>query len=307
MIEHLRLAQYEVEIVHAGQFKTTPLPTYNEIKVAKNPWIMQAIIAEFQPNHIHIATEGPLGVYARWLLKRRNIPFTTSLHTKFPEYVQQRVGIPLSIGYAFMRWFHQPAVRTLCTTRSHKQELEHWGLADLVVWSRGVDIDRFQPKPLVSSDRPRLLFVGRVAIEKNIEAFLELDIDATKVVVGDGPQRLGLQDKFSQTEWLGYKTGAELVAQYAAADVFVFPSRTDTFGLVMLEANACGTPVAAYPVTGPVDVVVEGVNGCLDENLNEAVCRALNVSRSQCRAHAEKYTWSKVTQQLIDSLVELPK
>ncbi len=305
VLGHLEAAGYEIKVIHAGLFKTMPLPTYPEIQLARNPWIMKTMIAEFAPDHVHIATEGSLGLYARNLLVKRNIPFTTSLHTKFPEYVQERVKLPLRIGYKFMRWFHGPAVRTLCTTASHKAELESWGLSDLVVWSRGVDIERFQPQPLSARARPRLVYVGRVAVEKNIEAFLEIDIDADKVIVGDGPQRVELEKKYPEAHWLGYRKGQPLVDEYASADVFVFPSLTDTFGLVMLEANACGTPVAAFPVTGPVDVVVDGVNGCLDEDLAKAVEGALALSREACRAHAEQHTWGVVAQRLMDSLVSV--
>ena len=305
VLGHLEAAGYEIKVVHAGLFKTFPLPTYPEIELARNPWIMKQMIAEFAPDHVHVATEGSLGLYARRLLVKHNVPFTTSLHTKFPEYVQERVKLPLSVGYRFMRWFHGPAVRTLCTTASHKAELESWGLDDLIVWSRGVDIEKFQPQLLSERDRPRLVYVGRVAVEKNIEAFLALDIDADKVIVGDGPQRTELEKKYPDVHWLGYRKGQPLVDEYAAADVFVFPSLTDTFGLVMLEANACGTPVAAFPVTGPVDVVVEGLNGCLHDDLGVAVDGALKLSREACRDHAENKSWAVVAQRLMDNLVSV--
>ena len=184
VLGHLEDAGYEIKVIHAGLFKTMPLPTYPEIQLARNPWIMKSMIAEFAPDHVHIATEGSLGLYARNLLVKRNIPFTTSLHTKFPEYVQERVKLPLSIGYRFMRWFHGPAVRTLCTTASHKAELESWGLSDLVVWSRGVDIERFQPQPLRARERPRLVYVGRVAVEKNIEATYRFIVERGLPFVG---------------------------------------------------------------------------------------------------------------------------
>jgi glycosyltransferase involved in cell wall biosynthesis len=304
VLEHLRSC-FDIQVVHAGDFKTVPLPTYPEIRIAKNPWIMQGMIEEYRADHIHIATEGPLGVYARRYLVKRCIPFTTSLHTKFPEYVHERAHIPLSIGYRFMRWFHRPALRTMCTTPTHRRELLTWGLKDLVVWGRGVDVEKYQPQPLLHRARPRLLFVGRVAVEKNIESFCEMAIDADKIVVGDGPQRPQLQAKYPAVAWLGYLKGQALVDEYAQADVFVFPSKTDTFGLVMLEANACGTPVAAFPTTGPIDVISEGIIGCLDNDLGKAVRRALNVPRENCRRHAEDNTWAVVAERLRDSVVQV--
>ncbi|MEM7099596.1 MAG: glycosyltransferase family 1 protein [Pseudomonadota bacterium] len=297
--------EFQVEVIHPGLFRTVPLPTYNEIQLARNPWLMKQMIAEFRPDYVHIATEGSLGVYARRLLRAAAIPYTTSLHTKFPEYVKARAGVPLNLGYMFMRWFHHPSVRTLCTTLSHKRELEKWGLSDLVVWGRGVDLERFHEQPLAARNKPRLLYVGRVAVEKNLEAFLSLQIEGTKVVVGDGPQRFSLEAKYPQVQWLGYRKGQALVDEYAQADVFVFPSLTDTFGLVMLEANACGTPVAGYPVTGPVDVVQSGVNGVLGENLGQAISQALKLSRSACRAYAEQMTWEVVVQRLQASLASV--
>ena len=302
VLEILRTRDFEIKVINALQFNTFPLPSYPEIELAKNPWTMKRMIAEFSPDFVHIATEGSLGLYARHILTSARIPFTTSLHTKFPEYVQARSGLPLSIGYRFMRWFHRPAQRTLCTTQSHKQELERWGLSSLVVWSRGVDIERFQTQELEERAQPRLLYVGRVAVEKNIEAFLQLDVPGDKVIVGDGPQRAELEAKYPEAHWLGYRKGQALVDEFAQADVFVFPSLTDTFGLVMLEANGCGTPVAAFPVTGPIDVVQPGVNGVLDEDLAVAIEGALQISRESCRAHAEANTWTVVAERLIDNL-----
>ncbi len=305
VIANLERKGVRVEVVHAGLFRTWPLPTYPEIRVARNPWLLKSLIREAKPDAVHIATEGPLGVYARQLLNKCAIPYTTSLHTKFPEYVQERVRLPLSVGYAFMRWFHRFAQTTLCTTASHQRELERWGLARLIVWGRGVDVERFRPEQLTRRDRPRALFVGRVAVEKNIEAFLSLDINVDKIVVGDGPQRKSLARKYPDVEWLGYKYDEELVHEYAQADVFVFPSRTDTFGLVMLEANACGTPIAAYPVTGPVDVVIAGSNGAIKEDLAQAIKEALLLSRDECRAQAERQTWTVVAQRLFDVLAPI--
>ena len=233
--------------------------------------------------------------------------FTTALHTKFPEYFNARLGTPLSLGYRVLRWFHGAAALTLCTTASHRDELARHGLGKLEVWGRGVDTDTFRPAESVTrlKPRPRLLYVGRVSVEKNIQAFLDLDLDADKVVVGDGPARAELQRRYPDAHWLGFRKGEALVREYAAADVFVFPSRTDTFGLVMLEANACGTPVAAFPVTGPKDVVENGVNGILDGDLERAVRRALLVSRDSCRRFALANGWERIAARFARAMVRV--
>jgi glycosyltransferase involved in cell wall biosynthesis len=294
---------YRAEVVHPGMFHTLPLPGYPEIGLVRQPWRLSAVFDAIAPDTVHVATEGPLGLAARRLLVRRGIPFTTSLHTKFPEYGRERTGLPVGIGYRFLRWFHRPAACTLCTTESHRAELERWGIGNLVVWNRGVDTDRFRPLPRTPRARPKLLYVGRVAVEKNLQAFLELDLDAEQIVVGDGPARAALERRYPDARWLGYRHGDALVAEYAEADVLVFPSVTDTFGLVMLEAMACGTPVAAYPVTGPKDVVVPGVTGSLHENLGEAVREALALDRELCRRFAETRSWDSVARLFVDSFV----
>jgi len=305
VIEALERMGHSVAVVEPSAFRTVGLPSYREIRVAVNPWRVGAAIDAHAPDAVHIATEGPLGWAARAHLLRRGRPFTTSLHTKFPEYLRARCALPVSVGYAVLRAFHRAAARTLVTTAGHRDELAAKGFANLVVWGRGVDTVRFRP----SFDRrvgrahaePRLLYVGRVAVEKNLEAFLALDCAGRKVVVGDGPARAALADRYPSVEWLGYRHGNELSAAYAAADVLVFPSRTDTFGLVMLEAMACGTPVAAFPVTGPIDVVEEGVNGALDVDLGRAIERALAVDRARCRAFAERHGWDAIAMRLIDA------
>jgi glycosyltransferase involved in cell wall biosynthesis len=294
---------WSVEVVHPGRFRNMPLPGYPEIRIAIDPWNLSRCVTDAAPDAIHIATEGPLGLAARRWCVRHDMPFSTSLHTKFPEYVEARLGLPPSLGYAFLRWFHNAASTTLCTTPSHRRELESLGLTKLKVWGRGVDLARFTAVTTPHSrQRPLLLYVGRVAVEKNLEAFLRLDIDADKRIVGDGPSREALQARYPDVQWAGYRYGDALVAEYAAADVFVFPSRTDTFGLVMLEAMACGTPVAAFPVTGPVDVVQNGLNGCLHEDLAAAVRGALDVPRSTCRSSAENFDWSVITRRFVESL-----
>jgi glycosyltransferase involved in cell wall biosynthesis len=298
VLTQLQRRGIDVIVLHPGQFRTMSLPGYPEIRIALNAWRVGRRIRDERPDTIHIATEGPLGIAARTYLARRSIPFSTSLHTKFPEYIAARTGLSPLLGYAFLRWFHRPAVSTLVTTKSHKRELEAWGLKHLVVWGRGVDTAQFVPRRHTPRGCARLLYVGRVAIEKNLEAFLKLPCDATKVVVGDGPARAELQARYSDVEWAGYRYGAELAAYYADADVFVFPSRTDTFGLVMLEAMACGTPVAAYPVTGPVDVVLDGVNGALDADLGSAIRRALTVDRRGCRQFALAHGWEAIADRM---------
>jgi glycosyltransferase involved in cell wall biosynthesis len=303
VIERLPALGITPFVVHPGLFHSVGLPGYKEIPLVVNLWRLPGMIREFEPDAVHIATEGPLGMAARRFMVKRGIPFTTSLHTKFPEYFQERVGTPLAFGYRIIRWFHRPAARTLCTTASHRDELLSWGLRNLEVWSRGVDTDRFRPcQQRALRAKPRLLYVGRVSVEKNIEAFLELDINADKVIVGDGPARSELEKRFPEVSWLGFRKGESLVHEYATADVFVFPSRTDTFGLVMLEANACGTPVAAYPVTGPKDVVIQGSNGALNEDLGTAVRQALLVSRGSCRKFALENGWDRIAERFVASL-----
>ncbi len=303
-IANLEAMGHEVEVIEPSAYRHVGIPTYSEIRLSVNCFDVGKRIMDARPDAVHIATEGPLGWAARRFLKRVGVPFTTSVHTKFPEYVRARTGLPLSWGYAVMRRFHRAAASTLCTTETQKRELEAWGLDDLVAWGRGVDTETFRVDPAFTPDaeQPLLLYVGRVAVEKNVEAFLQLRTPGRKVVVGDGPQRAQLEKRFPDVEFAGYRYGDELVSYFARADVFVFPSLTDTFGLVMLEANACGTPVAAFPVTGPRDVVVEGVNGALDEDLDAAIERALRLDRGRCRAHAEANSWRAVAQRFLDDL-----
>jgi glycosyltransferase involved in cell wall biosynthesis len=305
-IDRLRAKGHECSVIEPSNFVSLPLPGYKEIRVAINPWTVGKLIEKTAADSIHIVTEGPLGLAARVLCKRRGLKFTTSLHTKFPEYIHKRIGLPVNIGYRFLRWFHEPANVTLATTSGMVTELEGHGLSGMRAWGRGVDCEQFVPGKAENRGdrlRPKLLYVGRVAVEKNIEAFLDLPNDAEKIVVGDGPQRHQLQKKYPSASWLGYKSGDELAACYAEADVFVFPSRTDTFGIVMLEALACGTPIAGYPVTGPLDVVEEGRNGALSENLAEAVDRAMRIDRDYCRQFALRHSWDTVTDVFERSLV----
>jgi glycosyltransferase involved in cell wall biosynthesis len=265
-------------------------------------------LERLEPTAVHIATEGPIGLAARRWCRRTGHPFTTAYHTQFPEYVRARAPVPLSLGYAWMRWFHGAAARTLVATPSMRRQLEARGFSNLATWSRGVDSELFQPgdKQFLQLPRPVWLYLGRVAVEKGIEDFLRLDLPGSKLVVGDGPARAGLAAQFPQAHFVGFKHGEDLARHIAAADVFVFPSRTDTFGLVLLEAMACGVPVAAYPVTGPIDVVVDGRTGVLDEDLERAAMAALELEPAACRAHALGYSWEACTRQFVAALAQPP-
>lgn len=296
---------HRVQMISPDLFRTLPCPTYAEIRLALKPGRKIArLIDEFQPAAIHIATEGPLGIAARKHCIKRGYPFTTAFHTRFPEYVKARTKLPLALGYAYLRRFHRPASAVMVATASIEAELRARGFGNIRRWTRGVDLDLFRPrsKDFFDLPRPVSLFVGRVAVEKNIEAFLGLDIPGTKVVVGDGPALAELKRKYPNAVFAGIKTGEALARHYAAADVFVFSSRTDTFGLVLLEAMASGVPVAAYPVPGPLDVVAGSGAGVLDEDLRAAVVKALTIDPAVCRAHAEKFSWDASIDQFLANL-----
>lgn len=304
-VKHLEDMGHYVRLITPDQFRTVPCPTYPSIRLAVLPGRRVArTISEFNPHAIHIATEGPLGLAARNVCVRRQLPFTTSYATKFPEYIHARVRLPLAAGYAAMRWFHKPSRAVMVATASLQRELEQHGFKNLVRWTRGVDTDLFRPrdKSFLNDPRPILLYAGRVAVEKNIEAFLALPTPGTKYVVGDGPQCAALQQKFPHVRFVGMKHGEELARYYAAADVFVFPSRTDTFGLVMLEALACGVPVAAYPVTGPLDVINGSGAGVLNEDLALAVQQALSIPPERCREFALRFSWRHVAELFLQNL-----
>lgn len=305
----LEAAGHEVLCINPQMFKTFPMPTYPDIRTAILPWRgVKRRLDGFRPDAVHLATEGSVGwAGRRWCLKRGQ-PYTTAYHTRFPEYVRLRAPVPLALSYAFMRRFHGKAIRTMVATLSMEESLREWGFDNLVRWSRGVDLQHFQPRSedVYRLPRPVLLHLGRVAPEKNIEAFLELDVEGSKVVIGDGPARSELEARYPPAHFLGYKENGDLARHLAAADVLVFPSRTDTFGLVMLEAMACGVPVAAYPVEGPLDVIQNGVNGWVDEDLQTAVVEALKVDREECRRFAEQYSWEACTAQFLDNLQPLP-
>ena len=278
-------------------FWTFPLPTYPEIRLSLvTPMTIAGIVARGTPDHIHIATEGPLGLLARHACLEQGLAFTTSYHTRFPEYVAARMPIPTEWTYAFLRWFHAPAAATLVPTASLRDELALRQFDNLRVWTRGVDRTLFRPGPRTQFrdlPGPYLLYVGRVSVEKNVEAFLALDVPGSKIVVGDGPSRPGLMARYPEAHFLGLHSGEALAALYRSADVFVFPSRTDTFGNVMLEALASGLPVAAFPVIGPRDVITDPAAGVLDEDLAAAVRGALRLGREGALAHAARFSWSR--------------
>ncbi len=297
-----------VEIIGPDQFNTVPMPSYPEIRLAILPGRKLAkMIDAFQPDALHIATEGPLGMAARKYARQRNIAFTTAFHTRFAEYLQARTKIPLRLTYAWLRWFHGAGSGVMVATQSLREELTARGFKNVRAWSRGVDLQAFHPEPREEWDLPRPIFayVGRVAVEKNLRAFLDLKLPGSKLVVGDGPQRRKLEREYPDTRFAGERHGAALAAAYAGADVFVFPSRTDTFGLVVLEALASGLPVAAYPVTGPKDILGEAVLpvGALNEDLRQAAMDALRIDRAACRPHAEMYSWTACAARFLDNLV----
>jgi glycosyltransferase involved in cell wall biosynthesis len=304
--EALEALGHSVVVLSPERHVTIPCPTYPEIRLALWPQRrLAATLAVHAPDAIHVATEGPLGMAAARYCSDRGLAFTTSYHTQFPQYVRKRVPVPESWTYAWLRRHHGRAHRTLVATERQRQDLVARGFANVVLWTRGVDTELFEPSKRDPFALPRPIFAcaGRVAVEKNLQAFLALDLPGTKVVIGDGPDRAALERRFRSAVFIGYRFGADLAACLAAADVLVFPSRTDTFGLVLLEAMACGTPVAAYPVTGPIDVVTPGVTGVLDEDLGAAAMAALDIDRCGCRAAVEGRTWAKASAQFLEHLV----
>lgn len=302
---------HDVVMVTPDRFRSIPCPTYPEIRLALRPGAkVGRMIEAAQPCAIHIATEGPLGWAARRYCMRRGLPFTTAYHTRFPEYIQARFRLPLALSYAVMRRFHGSSSSVMVATQGIEIELARRGFGNLSRWSRGVDTDLFRPRseakgeagPFAGLPRPIFLSVGRVAVEKNIKAFLALDLPGTKVVVGDGPQLEEMKRRHPEVHFTGAKFGEELATHYAAGDVFVFPSRTDTFGLVLLEALASGLPVAAYPVPGPNDVIGAHPVGVLDRDLGQAALAALAIAPERCRAHALEFSWASATRQFVENL-----
>lgn len=296
---------HTVEVIGPDRFRTVPMPTYPEIRLALGAGSrLPPMIDSLRPDCIHIATEGPLGHAARRYCMKRKIPFTTAYHTRFPEYIRDRAPIPLALSYAVVRRFHKPAAAVMVATPSIENALKARGFKNIRRWTRGVDTDLFRPrdKSFLNDPRPISMYVGRVAVEKNLEDFLRLDLPGTKYIVGDGPAREDLQKKYPDVRWVGAKHGEELAQYYAAADVFVFPSKSDTFGLVLLEALASGVPVAAYPVPGPLDVVDGSDIAFLDTNLKRAVENALTVSPERCREYALGFSWKASAEQFLSNL-----
>lgn len=288
LVRSLEFTGTEVLVIAPDAHRTVPLPSYPEIRVACDPWKAIPRILAFQPDAIHVATEGPLGFWTIGWLRRRGLRFTTSFHTRYAEYLSARLPVPLAWGYQPIRWFHERAEHTLVSSQALLQTLREKRIGGhLVHWPRGVDADVFHPRhrrdDIYDLPRPIWLYVGRVAVEKSLEDFLRLPLGGTKVVVGDGPQREDLQRRFPEAVWRGYRFGVDLAAHFASADCFVFPSRTETFGNVILEALASGLPVASIPAPGPVDLIEEGVNGSIDESLLAACQRAIGGSRAEAR------------------------
>lgn len=313
LCEELTSLGHEPVFITPDQFRSIPCPTYPEIRLALRPGrLLASKIEANQPCAIHIATEGPLGWAARRYCLKRRLPFTTAYHTKFPEYIRARFRVPLPLSYRLIRRFHAPASTIMVATQTIQTELENRGFARIRRWSRGVDTTLFRPRSAAEIERlapylrdlprPIHLYVGRVAVEKNIHAFLAADLPGSKLVVGDGPQLEELKRKYPKVMFAGARIGEELAAHYSAASVFVFPSRTDTFGLVLLEALASGVPVAAYPVPGPLDVIGDVPVGVLHEDLAIAARQAIGISPEACRAHALSFSWQACTQQFIDNL-----
>ena len=299
-----------VSMITPEPFSSIPMPTYPEIRLSlAMPGQVGRMIKSQQPDYVHIATEGPLGLMARHWCIRNKQPFSTSYHTRFPEYVAARLPVRASWLYAYVRWFHNRSGACMVATESLRQELSGLGVKNLCLWSRGIDTENFHPRPKSEKPfglpRPIFMTVGRVAVEKNLSAFLDLDLPGSKVVVGDGPARAELQARYPDVHFTGVKHGEDLAEAYAEADVFVFPSRTDTFGNTIHEALASGVPVAAYPVTGPVDIIPQGSTaGALDKDLQVACLSALQGSPEAARALAETYSWQAATEQFFDNVVE---
>jgi glycosyltransferase involved in cell wall biosynthesis len=302
--------RHDVLVISPDLFYSLPCPTYPEIRLAlARVASVGAMLRDFHPHAIHLATEGPLSVAARRWCLREGRPFSSAYHTQFPDYVSARSGVPAEWIWRYIKWFHEPSSAILASTPSIRQSLVDHGLGQVKHWGRGVDLALFTPdRPphpaMTGLQGPVQLYVGRVAVEKNLEAFLATNHPGTKVVVGDGPARASLQARYPQAVFLGPMFGEELASAYCAADVFVFPSKTDTFGLVMIEALACGVPVAGYPVTGPIDVLTPET-GAMSSDLTQAIGAALKLDRRACAAYGQTFTWRSSAIQFLHALVPL--
>ncbi len=296
----------EVDVVSPDQFRTLPMPSYPEIRLAM---VSRSSLAEKlkagRYDAVHVATEGPVGWAVRGVCQKLGLSFTTSYHTRFPEYVRARVPVPERWSYALLKRFHGAGAAMMVATPTMMQELAAIGFRRLAMWTFGVDTELFNPHhaPVLDLPRPIFITVARLAVEKNLDAFLDLELPGSKVVVGDGPIRADLEARYPDVHFSGFKAGAELAALYASADVFVFPSLTDTFGLVLLEAAACGLPIAAFPVQGPKDVIGDHPVGVLSHDLRAAALEALVIPREACRAFALRHSWAAATDQFVAGLV----
>lgn len=302
----LEKAGHELLLVTPNLFRSTACPTYPEIRLALFPYRKLArLVSDFRPEAIHIATEGSLGLAARRYCLRHGLSFTTSYHTQFPQYLRSRFPIPVSFSYRALLWFHGAATHCMVSTQTVRNQLADRGFRNLVHWQRGVDTELFKPraKDFLQLPRPIAAYVGRVAIEKNVDAFLGMPWHGSKLVIGDGPQMPRLKSQFPDAVYAGYRFGEDLARHLGAADLMVFPSLTDTFGLVNLEAMACGVPVAAYPVAGPIDVVEDGLTGALDVDLSRAALRALKIDPRNCRERALRSSWTSCSREFESNLV----
>jgi glycosyltransferase involved in cell wall biosynthesis len=305
-IQEVESMGHTVCCLHPGTFsKTIPCPTYPQISLAVNPLERTfRILDRFRPEAVHIVTEGPIGLAGRTYCRRRGQPFSTAFCTRFDEYIEMRFRIPGPLILGLMRWFHNGAARVMISSIPLKQELESKGFTNIIIWPRGVDTDLFRPrdKAFLKCSRPVFTYVGRVAVEKNIEAFLSMDLPGTKLVVGDGPAMGAMKARFPEALFIGPRTGVDLARHYAASDVFVFPSRTDTFGIVMLEALACGVPVAGFPVRGPIDIIDHGKTGFLSQELRQAALDCLTLDPETCRKAALPYSWERSARCFLENL-----
>jgi glycosyltransferase involved in cell wall biosynthesis len=305
LAETLKSFDVEVEFLTPLLFRTLPMPTYPDIRLAlTTPRRVRRLIEASGTDHIHIVTEGPLGMMARRYCLAGKQPFTTSYHTRFPEYVTARLPIPEDWTYGWLRSFHNSGQGTMVATQSLADDLSARGFDKLLPWTRGVNLDHFRPDKRKDLPFPKPIFlcVGRVAVEKNLPAFLDLDLPGSKVVVGEGPEFESLKARYPQAHFLGHRPGDELAEIYASSDVFVFPSRTDTFGNVIVEALASGTPVAGFPVTGPIDIVGDGVGGAVSDDLRQAALAALDIDRAEARERAMRYSWNTCAEMFLDNV-----
>lgn len=307
-VKFLEFFGHEVIVIEPSQFKTISAPNYPEVKLSLNLWNVSKLIKKYNPDIIHISTEGPLGIAAKLYCNYKKIPHTSSFHTKFPEYLNKLLKIPVKITYFFMRYFHKTSKKVFVTSNSMKLELENNKFENLIVWGRGIDNNLFfYSNDNIKNESPVILCVSRASKEKGLDDFCNLSIKGRKILVGDGPYLKELKKKYKDIEFVGYKRGKDLVEYYQSADVFVFPSKTDTFGLVMLESMSCGTPVAAYPVTGPIDVIEQNINGFMDDDLNYAVYKALKCDRKKTSQSIQKYDWEETTKLFLNNLSIIEK